>query len=119
MFLADPQAANTQWNEVEQEIRTLIERAGGKIRHLRKWDERRLAYPIRDRARGVYVLAYFDAPPSAPAEIRRVLVHSERILRALVLVHDERVPKDLRRALEPPRAPEEPAPAAEPQAEAS
>lgn len=102
MFLVDPQAGSTQFPKVQEEITGLLTRHGAKLRHMRKWDERRLAYDIKGRSRGTYVLTYFEGPGSVVDGLRKDAKLSETILRALVLVHDERVPKDLRRAEQAP-----------------
>ncbi len=84
MFLFDPAAA-AEWSNVEAEINRLIERAGGKLVACRRWDERRLAYEIRGRKRGCYVLTYFRAPGDRIGSLERDAQLSEQILRCLIL----------------------------------
>ncbi len=66
-------------------IRGFIEKHGGKIHILRKWDDRKLAYEIAKQQRGLYVLAYFNAPTAAVAQIERDCRLSDEVLRALIL----------------------------------
>ena len=84
MFLFDPTYGGT-FENCEAEIGRLMERAGGEILFCRKWDERRLAYRIDGRKRGVYVLVFFKAPPDRIAPMERDAKLSEHILRLLVL----------------------------------
>ncbi|RME37376.1 MAG: 30S ribosomal protein S6 [Planctomycetota bacterium] len=96
MFLFDPTFAGS-FENCEGEIRRLMERAEAEILFCRKWDERRLAYPIRGRKRGVYVLVYFKAAPDRIAGLERDARLSEHILRVLVLRADHVTPEDMER----------------------
>ena len=84
MFVFDP-TFGSSFDNCEREIRRLLERAEGEILVCRKWDDRRLAYRIDGRKRGVYVLVYFRAPPSKIRPLERDAQLSEPLLRLLVL----------------------------------
>jgi len=83
MFLVGP-AAGTDQEGGLRIVRTIVERHGGQIMVLKKWDERRLAYEIKKQKRGTYVLCYFRAPGSAIAAIEREVNLGEDVLRVLV-----------------------------------
>jgi small subunit ribosomal protein S6 len=85
MFLFDPTAGNS-WEHVQEVVGRLMERAEAELVHLKKWDERRLAYEVEGRKRGVYVLAFFQAPTNKIADLERDVQLSEEIIRALVIV---------------------------------
>ena len=84
MFLFDPSFA-ADMSKVEQEVGRLMQRAGAEIIMSDKWDERKLAYPIRHIKRGVYVLVYFRADGSVIGQLRHTINLSEEILRVLIL----------------------------------
>ncbi len=84
MFLFDPTFGSSM-EDCEAEIRRLMERAEGEIIVSGKWDERRLAYRINGRKRGVYVLVYFKAPTTKIAQIERDVQLAENILRVLIV----------------------------------
>lgn len=88
MFLFDPTFAGS-FENCEAEIkRIVVDRAEGEIVFLRKWEERRLAYKLKGRKRGVYVLTYFKAPASKITGLERDAMLSENVLRVLVLRAD-------------------------------
>ena len=87
MFLFDPTFGNS-FERCESEIRRLMERAEAEVLFCKKWDERRLAYKIKGRKRGVYVLTYFKAPTDKILGLERDARISEDILRLLVLRAD-------------------------------
>jgi len=84
MFLFDP-TFGSSFENCEQEIRRLMDRAEGEIILCRKWDERRLAYRIKGRKRGVYVLAYLRVKPEKIVPLERDVKLSEIVLRMLIL----------------------------------
>ena len=84
MFLFDS-AATRDWSEIEQEVRRLCGRIGAELLVCVKYDERRLAYEIKRRKRGVYVLTYLDCPPEKVGDLERDAQLSELILRILVV----------------------------------
>ncbi|MHC4696338.1 MAG: 30S ribosomal protein S6 [Planctomycetota bacterium] len=87
MFLFDPTFGSV-FADCEAEIRRLLGRADAEIVFLRRWDERRLAYKIKGRKRGVYVLVYFKGKPERIGSLERDAQLSENILRLLVLRAD-------------------------------
>ena len=87
MFLFDP-TFGASFENCEAEIRRLMSRAEAEILLCQRWDERRLAYKIKGRKRGVYVLVFFKAPTDKITPLERDARLSEQILRLLVLRAD-------------------------------
>lgn len=84
LFLFDTSAAR-DWAGMEQEIRRLCERIGATLHVCVKFDERKLAFEIKRRKRGTYVLAYFDAAPEKIVEMERDTLLSEVLLRSMIV----------------------------------
>jgi small subunit ribosomal protein S6 len=85
MFLVDSALAASDWQGVIDTIRSILDRAGVEIVSVDKWDERKLAYGIKGKSRGTYILAYFRAQGSQVAPIERAAMLSEDIMRVLIL----------------------------------
>lgn len=66
----------------------VFHRAEAEVIVLRKWDERKLAYAIRQQKRGVYVLAIFKARSTQIANIERDCNLSEIVTRCLIIKGD-------------------------------
>lgn len=96
MFLFDPTFGGS-FENCEGEIKRIMERAEAQIVFCRKWDERRLAYHIKGRKRGVYVLTYIKASADCIGGIERDAKLSESILRLLILRADDQTPEDMER----------------------
>ena len=87
MFLLE--AGQPNFEEAVAPIHTIFTRNQVEVLHLKKWDERRLAYEIRGRRRGMYVLAYFKSDPDKITEIERDAQLDEHVLRILILQAEE------------------------------
>jgi small subunit ribosomal protein S6 len=91
MILLDNREAKKGFEVCRDFLQKLLTKHGAAPRVIRKWDERKLAYPVKHQKRATYMLTYFDAPADAIAKIERESQLSETILRALV-VRAESVP---------------------------
>ncbi|MGH7177801.1 MAG: 30S ribosomal protein S6 [Tepidisphaeraceae bacterium] len=77
-------AATGEPDNSQNTVKGMIERHGGSVMVLKKWDERKLAFEIKGQKRGLYVICYFTAPGDAIVHIERDVNLSEEILRVLV-----------------------------------
>jgi small subunit ribosomal protein S6 len=82
------QAAAADMNAAIEQVRQILTRSDAEIIILQKWEERRLAYPIKGQRRGTYIIAYFNAPHSKLDHLDRDCKLSELILRSLILRAD-------------------------------
>jgi ribosomal protein S6 len=95
MYLLDNNAVRAGWKEAKSAATGLIEKHGGKVLAARRWDERKLAYSIRLRRRGTYLLAHAELPNSGVAALRRELDLNESVLRYLILGVESVPPQEL------------------------
>lgn len=83
LFLLD--AGQPDFEAASRPVRSLLERYQADILSIKPWDERRLAYEIQGRRRGLYVLTYFAVDPAHMSEIEHDCELSEQILRSMIL----------------------------------
>jgi small subunit ribosomal protein S6 len=83
-YSRDPAAASAH-------VRKMIENAGGEVLASRLWEDRRLAYPIKNRRRGAYWLTYFRLDSVRLNEIYKACNLSDHTLRTLLLKIDARI----------------------------
>lgn len=88
MFLVDSADAGSDWDGVIAAITKILERAKVEVVSMRKWDDRRLAYDIKGKSRGTYLLCYFRSDGQQNQEIETSVQLSERIVRVLILCVD-------------------------------
>ena len=89
MFLLDPTLDSAASLAVVERVEGIVKGQGGRIVSLKAWERRRLAYPVRGRNEGLYMLCYFDAPPEAISGIESRVRLAEGVLRFLVLRTDK------------------------------
>ncbi len=70
--------------EIEK-IKDFITKNAGELRALEKWGRRRLAYPIKKKNNGFYVLYEFKAPGDIIAKLERVYLLNENVIRFLTV----------------------------------
>jgi len=82
----------------EDAIRALVDRftqqltaAGGKSVNADFWGKRRLAYPVRHRNEGYYVVLEANAEPPALSALHRQLTLTDEVIRHKVIRLPERV----------------------------
>ncbi len=63
--------------------------ANGTVETVDEWGKRRLAYEIKDRTEGFYVLVEFKADSEFPKELERQYKITDGILRTIVIRKDE------------------------------
>jgi small subunit ribosomal protein S6 len=94
VLIFDP---NVESEQVENDLRKLSElvtSSGGMFRRWERWGKRRLAYEIRHRQYGQYVLTVYDLPSAATHELDRLLHLTTSLMRQLVtVIEPERVPE--------------------------
>ena len=80
----------------EDAVRALVDRftrqltaAGAKSVTTDNWGKRRLAYPVRHRNEGYYVVMKFRSDPDGAKELERQMRLNENVLRALVIRADD------------------------------
>ena len=86
MFLLGPSGADAE--KAIAIVRGMIEKHGGKIQVIKKWDERKLAYEIRGEKRGLYIVCFFKAPSEGVTGIVRDVELSDQMLRVMVTKAD-------------------------------
>jgi len=89
MMIMQPDVAEDRIKAVlERTVRSITE-AGGSILKNVPWGRRRLAYQVEGHRDGIYQIYLFEAPSASIAELERVLLITEEVLRHLV-IRDER-----------------------------
>jgi small subunit ribosomal protein S6 len=90
MYILDPGLAEEQQEPIIDRFKNLIGENGGDVEAVDKWERRRLAYEVKGRREGVYVVMNFSGEPSTEAELGRVMGISDDILRHLIVRTDQK-----------------------------
>jgi len=70
----------------------VVRNSGGTVGTVDRWGKRTLAYEIRKKREGYYVVAEFSAEPKAAADLERLLTLADEVLRHKIMrVPDEAI----------------------------
>ena len=78
------QSATSDLGGASQHVLDHLEKVGAEVVSFKKWDDRRLAYPIKGNKRGVYFLGFFKLAGDQMRTLERNLLLSEELLRFLI-----------------------------------
>lgn len=99
LFLVDSALAAADWEGVNATITAVLKKFGAEIVSMKKWDETRLAYEIRGKSRGTYILCYFRAEGASIREIERSIQLSGQIMRVLILNAEHMSAEDIEKSM--------------------
>lgn len=86
MIILQPNLNPDKSQEDIQKVKDVIIKNGGTIQSEIKWGKRSLAYSIKKKREGYYVIFHFDAPPTSIINIASAYrIMEEDVLRAMIL----------------------------------
>jgi len=89
MWLVDANSGREDYNKIVAALKEIIEKGGGSWINGDKWEERRLAYPIKKKKRGLYVISHFSAVTEAVTKIDRQARLSDIVMRHMITVDED------------------------------
>jgi small subunit ribosomal protein S6 len=81
VYVLSQTADNAEAERVNAKVTEVVSSFGGKLLKLDNWGRRKLAYPIKRNARGIFVYVRYVATPGVVAELERNLRISDSVLR--------------------------------------
>jgi small subunit ribosomal protein S6 len=89
MFILDSSKFGADPDGAGKEVIGIIEKVGGTVVTHRPWEDRKLAYQIGKRRKGLYYLTFFTAESTAVNDIRGIVKLNESVVRHMILSHDK------------------------------
>ncbi len=91
MFLLDTNKVANDVPAAAQKLHAILERNHAELLASRSWDERRLAYPIKNHKKGLYYLTYFRTEGQNVVGIEHDCALNEMIIRMMILHVDPKL----------------------------
>ncbi len=85
MFLLDNQVVREDWNKAKGIVTDTLAKHGAKVISARRWDERKLAYPIAKHQKGHYLRLNYLSPATLVAEIERRIRIEDSVVRFMTV----------------------------------
>jgi small subunit ribosomal protein S6 len=89
VYILDPDLSDEGVNELMTRFQTLANTQGAEIQSQERWEKRRLAYEIKDKREGIYVVMELQATPAAVQEMERILRITDGVLRHMMVRAEE------------------------------
>ena len=88
MVIFDPDTDERQVQPTLDQHLTVVTKGGGNVSNVEVWGRRRLAYEIRKKSEGIYVVLTLTATPDDVKELDRQFTLNESIMRTKVIRTD-------------------------------
>ena len=85
MVILDPETEERTVDKTMDKFLTVVKSDGGTIDNVDIWGRRRLAYDIKKKSEGIYVVVTMTAEPATAQELDRQLNLSESVMRTKLL----------------------------------
>ena len=92
LLIITPDHDENEAEALTNQVKGIIE-GGGTLLKVDPWGKKRLAYPIRKRSEGYYVLYIFECTPGFVAQLNQSLHVIEAILRYMVVQYEDDIDK--------------------------
>lgn len=89
-FIVDPDLPDEVNSIVDEKLKSIVTSNGGEVLTYTPWGKKKLAYPVKKRTRGHYVLMEFAAGPELVAELERNMRLDERVLKFITVKLQDR-----------------------------
>jgi small subunit ribosomal protein S6 len=89
-FIVDPDLPDEVNAVIDEKLKNIVGSNGGSILEYTPWGKKKLAYPVRKRTRGHYVLMEYAGGPELVAELERNMRLDERILKFITVKLEDR-----------------------------
>lgn len=89
VFIVNPVLPEPEVKDTVEKFKNILKNAGAEITHEENWGLKSLAYPIKNKNSGYYILLEFSAPTSAIKTLEIEFVRNENVLRFLTTVLDK------------------------------
>jgi ribosomal protein S6 len=96
LLIVTPEADDEGVNAVIGDLRAALEANDGKVLQSGVWQRRQLAYQVKGKREGIYVLVYAEGGTNLPAVVKHRLRLDEAVLRHLVVRVEDPQETDVR-----------------------
>ena len=94
LFIVRPDATEEEIEPLLEQLKSVITSAKGTVDKVDKWGVRKLAYRVKKRAEGLYILIQFSSNPEAVKEVERRLRVSDLVIKFITVRQDIKMKMD-------------------------
>ena len=96
IYIVNPDLSDEDYQAALAKSNEVIEKQKGVVVKVREWGKQRLAYPIKKKEKGSYVVVNYCGDSGTSAELERILKLDDRVLKSMTVKLEDRVdPEEL------------------------
>ena len=95
VFIVDPDISDDDVDSIAERLSGIVNDFNGRIVKIDKWGRKKLAYKVKKKNRGNYILLIFFSDHKLTTELERILKLDDRILKYLTVKVDKQFELDL------------------------
>ena len=99
LLIVTPEADDDGVSAVIGDLRTAIESDGGTVLQARVWERRKLAYMVKGKTEGIYVIIHADGERTLPAVLKERMKLDESVIRSMVVRLSDQQEIDVRQEI--------------------
>jgi small subunit ribosomal protein S6 len=88
VFIINPDLSTDASKGVVTQVQELVSKNGGRVDGLQEWGKRRMAYKIKKKHEGNYVVVNFQLDPDKTKRLEQALRLNDNLLRYLLVNKD-------------------------------
>ena len=88
VFIINPELSNDSSKGVVTQIQELVSKNGGRVDGIQEWGKKRLAYKIKKKQEGNYVIMSFQMDSKFTKKLDQALRQNDHLLRFLLVNKD-------------------------------
>lgn len=85
LYILSPSITDEEREATITKFKDYVENNGGKVDAIDKWGLKQLAYPIKFKKEGHYVLMTYNAPAETSIAMGKLMLITENILRHIIV----------------------------------
>ncbi len=89
-FIVDPELTEEGYTLVGDKLKGIVDANGGSVLSYVSWGKKKLAYPVKKRHQGHYILMENAGGPELVAELERNMRLDERVLKFITVKLEDR-----------------------------
>jgi small subunit ribosomal protein S6 len=101
-FIIDPDLTEDAYTLASEKLKGIVNANGGAVLTYVPWGKKKLAYPVKKRNQGLYILMEYGGGPELVAELERNMRLDERVLKFITVKLEDRFDPEQEEAHEIP-----------------
>ena len=89
-FIIDPDLTEEAHTLASEKLKGIVNANGGAVLTYVPWGKKKLAYPVKKRTQGLYILMEYGGGPELVAELERNMRLDERVLKFITVKLEDR-----------------------------